>query len=39
MAAGRLLDFAAEENGATAKLTDSLFAQPLEQDADDDSRS
>jgi hypothetical protein len=33
------LDFAADENGATAKLTDSLFAKLLEQDADDERRS
>jgi hypothetical protein len=33
------LDFAADENGATAKLTDSLFAKLLEEDADDERRS
>jgi hypothetical protein len=33
------LDFAADENGATAKLTDSLFAKLLEEDADDEHRS
>jgi hypothetical protein len=33
------LDFAADENGATAKLTDSLFARLLEEDADDEPRS
>ena len=33
------LDFAADEDGATAKLTDSLFAKLLEQDADDDGRN
>jgi hypothetical protein len=27
------LDFAADENGATAKLTDSLFAKLLKEDA------
>jgi hypothetical protein len=32
------LDFAVDENGATAKLTDSLFAKLLEEDADDGSR-
>ncbi len=32
------LDFAADENGATAKLTDTLFAK-LEEDADDGPRS
>jgi len=30
------LDFAADENGATAKLTDSLFAKLLEENADDE---
>jgi hypothetical protein len=33
------LDFAADEHGATAKLTDSLFARLLEEDADDEPRS
>ena len=33
------LDFAADEDGATAKLTDSLFAKLLEEDADDESGS
>jgi hypothetical protein len=33
------LDFAADENGATAKLTDSVFAKLLEEDADDELRS
>jgi hypothetical protein len=33
------LDFAADEHGATAKLTDSLFAGLLEEDADDEPRS
>jgi hypothetical protein len=33
------LDFAADENGATAKLTDNLFAKLLEEDADDEPRS
>jgi hypothetical protein len=33
------LDFTADENGATAKLTDSLFAKLLEEDADDEGRS
>jgi hypothetical protein len=33
------LDFAADENGATAKLTDSLFAKLLEEDTDDERRS
>jgi hypothetical protein len=33
------LDFAADENGATAKLTDSLFAKLLEEDANDERRS
>ena len=33
------LDFAADENGAAAQLTDSLFAKLLEEDADDESRS
>jgi hypothetical protein len=28
-----VLDFAAEEKGAIAKLTDSLFAKLLEEDA------
>ena len=31
--------FAADENGAMAKLTDSLFATLLEEDADDEWRS
>jgi hypothetical protein len=30
---------AADENGAMAKLTDSLFAKLLEEDADDECRS
>lgn len=33
------LDFAADESGATAKLTDSLFARLLEEDAGDEGRS
>jgi hypothetical protein len=33
------LDFAADESGATAKLTDSLFARLLEEDIDDERRS
>jgi hypothetical protein len=33
------LDFAADENGATAKLTDGLFTRLLEEDADDEGRS
>jgi hypothetical protein len=33
------LDFAADESGATAKLTDSLFAKLLEEDADDERSS
>jgi transposase len=33
------LDFAADESGATAKLTDSLFAKLLEEDTDDERRS
>jgi hypothetical protein len=33
------LDFAADEHGATAKLTDSLFARLLEEDAGDEPRS
>jgi hypothetical protein len=33
------LDFAADGNGATAKLTDSLFAKLLEEDAGDDRKS
>jgi len=33
------LYFAADESGATAKLTDSLFAKLLEEDTDDERRS
>jgi hypothetical protein len=33
------LDFAADENGATARLTDSLFARLLEEDAGDERKS
>ena len=33
------LDFATDENGATAKLTDSLFAKLLEEDAGDERKS
>jgi hypothetical protein len=33
------LDFAAEENGATAKLTDSVFAKLLVEDNDHEGRS
>jgi hypothetical protein len=33
------LDFAADENGTTARLTDSLFARLLEEDADEERRS
>ena len=33
------LDFAADEQGATAKLTDSLFARLLRDDADDERGS
>ena len=33
------LDFAADEDGATAKLTDGLFTRLLEEDADDEGRS
>lgn len=32
-AGAHLRDFAADENGATAKLTDSRFAKLLEEDA------
>ena len=33
------LDFAADENGATAELTDSLVAKLLEEDAGDEPKS
>jgi hypothetical protein len=33
------LESAADENGAMTKLTDSLFACFLEEDADDECRS
>jgi hypothetical protein len=33
------LDFAADENGATTKLTDTLFAKLLEEDAGDERKS
>ena len=33
------LDFVADESGATAKLTDSLFAKLLVEDTDDERRS
>jgi hypothetical protein len=39
MALADFLDFAADEQGATAKLTDSLFARLLEDDADDERGS
>jgi hypothetical protein len=34
-----VLDFAADEQGATAKLTDSLFARVLGDDADNERGS
>jgi hypothetical protein len=39
MAPSRLSRFTADEQGATAKLTDSLFARLLEDDADDERGS
>jgi hypothetical protein len=39
MAIADFLDFAADEQGATAKLTDSLFARLLGDDADDERGS